>query len=278
MIRLFQDSGIPTTSGFDLARTKKQLTAEFSFAKTGFIEVGKYSYTRQDVFEEMDRPDFYPERFNFHLTIWNSPSLLKLLEENEADFPGLKNDFTPLFGNNQFDVFFSPYFAGPFNYVSRNLINSASFHGLSNLLLYEDFLQPEEREEAFRPIRLFLDENLRTLRNVNKENYGILRPKIQHWINGSWSGFFNNLPPEFYEIKNDFIVLLINIGVAIQKVNREDCRLISHQLMALQETPEHLRSVVVSNHAVYLDKKSPNYMNIIWIALIVIKLIALGSC
>nr|WP_294908746.1 hypothetical protein [uncultured Lacibacter sp.] len=283
IVRLFEYCDIVTDEAFNLARAKKQLQAEFSIAKDGFIEVDSYSYTRHDVFEEIERPDF-SERFSFHKQIWNNKPVLQLLEDNLMDLPLFESRMIAFTGNKAFDEFFSPYFAGPFSYLSRNYIAEARLADMGSLLSFEDFLQPAEREEAFRPLRIFLDENLRLLRNVQKENYGIMRPKILHWIETDWYTLLNNLPHEFYDAKNDIATFLINIGVAIQKSNKRDCRKMSEQLVSLTDMPEAIRSIIVSNHAAYAGTSSGggggwgNYFWIGWVIFAIIRVLASGSC
>ena len=255
IIRLFDHCDISSGDDFNLSRAKKQLQAEFGIAQSGFIEVDGYTYTRHDVFEEIEQPDFL-KRLIFHKQIWKSPQILWLLENNNADPIEINTEFKPLWGNKEFDEFFSPYFVGPFNYLSRAFLSEGRLREMGNLLSYEDFLQPAEREEAFRPIRVFLDESIRVLRNIHKENYHIMRPQINHWIDSDWYLFFNNLPHEFYETKNDITTYLINIGVAIQKTYASDCIQISEQLVSLKDTPESLRSLIVSNHTVYTGSSS----------------------
>lgn len=270
IIRLFEHCGISAGDDFNLSRAKKQLQAEFGIAQNGFIEVNGFNYSRQDVMEEIDRPDFM-QRLVFHQKVWQQKQVLTLLEKNTADLKTIKEEFSPFWNNQAFDEFFSPYFAGPFSYISRNLLAAGKLTELGNLLAYEEFLLPAEREEAYRPIRIFLDENFRLLRNINGENYDIMRPKITHWIDTDWHLFFNNLPHEFYEIKNDIITRLINIGVAVQKSHKPDCRSVSIQLIALTDTPESLRQVIVSNHAVYMgggssrSSGSSSWRVILWI-------------
>jgi hypothetical protein len=278
IIRLFEYCDIPTGDDFNLARAKKQLQAEFGIAKDGFIEVDGHAYTRHDVMEEIDSPDF-SKRLVFHKQLWKSPQILELLENSTINFATIRSEFAPFWSNKDFDAFFSPYFAGPFTYLSRTLLADMNLSDMGELFFYEDFLQPAEREEAFRPARIFLDENERLLRNVNAENYKIIRPKISPWIEKEWFGFFNSLPVEFYETKNDIISLLINIGVAIQKSHKKDCKKISEQLVSLQDTPESLRSIILSNHAVYTGEtsKSGNWGNVFWIGWVFIMLIRMMS-
>jgi hypothetical protein len=280
IIRLFQHCDIEPGMEFNLSRAKKQLQAEFSVAQQGFIEIDGYTYTRHDVFEEIERPDF-DKRLGFHQMIWRRPQILLLLEKNAANLQAIEIEFKPFWSNPEFDKFFSPYFAGPFAYISRTLISDLNLRELGFLLAYEDFLQPEEREEAFKPIRLFLDETLRVLRNVNKENYNIMRPKIAHWIDKDWYMFFNNLPHEFYDIKFDITTRLVNIGVAVQKKRRRDCQAMSEQLISLQDTPETLRQTIVSNHAVYTGSGSSgggsSWKSAWWVIWIIIMLIRAAS-
>jgi hypothetical protein len=282
IIRLFDHCGISTGDDFNLQRAKKQLQAEFGIAYGGFIEVDGYTYTRHDVFEEIEQPDF-AQRLNFHKQIWKSPQILQLLEKNSADLVAVHTEFKPFLGNKEFDEFFSPYFVGPFSYISRNFLAGNKLRDVGTLLAYEDFLQPNEREEAFRPIRVYLDESIRVLRNVNKDNYMMMRPRFVHWIETDWYLFFNYLPHEFYETKNDITTFIINIGVAVQKKHRKDCRLMSEQLISLSETPESLRNIIVSNHAVYTGSSSSggsgSWRNVFWIIWIVFMLIrGVNSC
>ncbi len=277
IIRLFDHCGIPSASDFNLSRAKKQLQAEFGIAEGGFIEADGNTYTKQDVFEEMDRPDF-PRRLGFHRQIWMSKQLLQLLEKNTASFNFIGDELVLFQGNAEFDEFFSPYFAGPFNYSLRTLLADLNFIEAGHLLAYEGFLQMNEREEAFRPLRIFLEENLRWLRNTNGENYSMMRSKIGHWADKEWYLFFNNMPHEFYEEKVEIITKLINLSVAIQKSQRSDCRSMSDQLIRLKDIPESLRQIIVSNHAVYSgagssSPSSSGWKAAGWIAFI---LIAIG--
>lgn len=281
IIRLFNYCDISTGNDFYLSRVRKQLQAEFGIAQGGFIEVDGYTYTRQDVFEEIEHPDF-PGRLSFHKQIWSVPELLQLLENNTYNAATIRDGFRPFWNNGEFDKFLSPYIVGPFNYVSRTLLAGGDLAEMGELLRIEELLQAPEREEAFRPLRIFLDENLRLLRNTNRENYKMMRPKISWWIDTDWHGMFNNLPDEFYDIKNELIVQLVNLGVAIQKKYRNDCRQMSEQLVTLEDTPENLRGTIVSNHSVYTGSSNSSnfrgYWWVVWIIIMVIRALASGGC
>jgi len=282
IIRLFNHCGISTGEDFNLTRAKKHLDAEFRIAPGGFIEADGYTYTRHDVFEEIERPDF-SNRLVFHRQIWKSPHLLQLLEKNNADLGWVEAEFILFWNNKQFDEFFSPYFLGPFNHLSRTLLAERKLKEMSDLLRYEDFLQPADREEAFRPLRVFLDENIRLLRNINGENYTIMRPKISHWIFTDWHLFFNNLPHEFYDEKNDITTRLINLGVAIQKSHRRDCRRMSEQLISLNDTPENIRRTIISNHSAYTGPRAGaiswrSGWWILWVIFMLIRVVSSDGC
>jgi hypothetical protein len=204
-----------------------------------------------------------------------------LLEDNSFNVGTIREGFRAFWNNPDFDKFFSPYFVGPFNYVSRNLLAEGRFTDMSELLHFEDFLQAPEREEAFRSIRIFLDENYRLIRNTTGDNYKMMRSKIACWIDAEWYPFFNALPNEYYDIKNEIVVRLVNLGVAIQKTHRSDCRRISDQLVSLQDIPETLRQTILSNHSAYNSSKSPNLRGTFWIGWIVfiaIRAAASGGC
>ncbi|HTD94628.1 MAG TPA: hypothetical protein VK644_12475 [Chitinophagaceae bacterium] len=276
IIRLFHHCDIATGDDFNLARVKKNLQVEFNIARDGFIEVDGYTYTRHDVMEEIERPDF-AQRLVFHKQIWEKPQLLQLLEKNTADLISIHPDFSFFSNNQKFDDFFSPYFAVPVNYISRTLLTAKKMKEVGDLLKYDEFVQPSEREEAFRPIGQFLEENLRTLRNVNQENYKTMRPAIVHWIDQDWHKFFNELPGEFYHTKSEIARFLINIGVHVQKSHRRDCKKISAQLVNLHDMPEHLSHIIVSNHEIY-NRVGGGFFNwgkgwwiVIWVLFMLLK-------
>jgi hypothetical protein len=161
----------------NVARIKKQLLAEFDFADGGFINIDDYSYSKNDVLEEIGRTDFL-QRLFYHKRIWDHKAVLAILENNELQLDELRTDIKTFSGDTDFDRFFSPYFVLPFNYISRNFLNKGELIKQAEWLLFEDFLQPEDREEGFGPLRIFLDNNIRLLRNINGDNYKNTRPQL----------------------------------------------------------------------------------------------------
>ena len=277
-IRLLQHCSIDTEGEINLSRIKKQLIAEFGFAKTGFIEVGGYTYNKTDVLEEIDQPHF-TERLRYHQRIWQSRHILAFLENNSASLNDLKNDFDKFQNDKVFDEFFSPYFAAPFNHVSRSFLNEGKLNELSTLLLFEEFLQPADREEAFKAIRIFLEDNMHVFKNISVANYNSFRPKLKHWRTSGWDAFINNLPDDLYEYKNGIAFELINLTVKIQKVNKQDCKAISAGLIHVQGLSNNLRETILNNDGVFNAKASAgNYSWAIWVGIILLKLLSTGGC
>lgn len=284
IIRLLLHCDIPCLETIDVFRARKVLQAEFNLRQNGFIEVDGFSYSRQDVFEELDRPDFIT-RMIYHRKIWNNPVLICLLEKNYADASLLPDELAVYNGDAAFEDFFSPYFTQSFAVLSRNLLANLQFQSLAYLLSCEDFIQRQNRDEAFRPIRSWLDDNIRLLRNVTDQNYSIMRPKIQAWINEKWGSFINFLPAELYDRKNDLAVLLINITVAIQKRYRGDCRKISSQLVRLSGLNDELSRIIPSNDLVYQQPRwklqAPRFNGgwwLIWVFIGLIRIVACNGC
>jgi hypothetical protein len=256
------------------------MQAEFGITSKGWIEVGGFTYTRHDVFEELDHPTFQ-RRLIYHKRLWNEKNLLRWLETNNVDLYTVRGDFASFWKDKEFDEFFSPYFTGPFQYTLRNLVAGHRLSEIGMLLGYEDFIQPEDREEAFRPLRIFLDENARLLRNINGENYKLMRPKIAMWIDQEWWTCLNALPHEFYETKTEIVTRLVNIGVEVQKSHRRDCRKVSYQLISLSDMPEHLRQTIVSNHEVYSSSGSSKWGGgfwWVWLIFILVRVVASNGC
>ncbi len=280
-IRLFDHCGIDYSGEVNLQRLKKQLSAEFDFSKSGFIETGGYTYNKNDVLEEIERPDFI-SRLTYHKKIWQNKNMLAVLEDNQVDLYAIKYSFDEFQNDPAFDDFFSPLFAAPFNHISRSFLINGRLQDLGQWLWYRDFLKAPEREEGFKSIRIFIEENDKLFKNISRDNYKSFRPKIKHWLGQEWPMLFNNLPDEFYPLKNSMIADLINLTVKIQRLNGQDCRLISNGLIQLRDVPEDLSATIASNHSIYngtgTKSTSPNYWWIIWIAIFVIRMIATGGC
>ena len=278
-IRLFQHCSVSYDGEINISRIKKQLVAEFDFAASGFIEIDVHTYNKNDVLEELERTDFI-ERIKYHRRIYESPNLLSILESNTGNLNVIQSEFDKFQNDKDFDQFFSPYFAAPFNHISRGLLNEGKLYELSTLLLFEDFLQPMEREDGFRSIRIFLEENVRLFKNISKENYGTFRTKVQPWRTSGWDEFLNNLPQELDHFKTDIAVDLINLTVKIQKSHKADCWTISQGLVRLRELPPNLRDTILNNDKVFNPKASSgsNYGWIIWVAIILLRIISSGGC
>jgi len=279
IIRLFHYCDIPAGGDFNLSRTKKQLLAEFAISKDGFIELDGYTYTRQDVFEQLEHPDFY-KLLHYHKEIWNRPALLDFLEDNIFNPLTINDAFLNLSNDHEFISFISPYLTAPFNHISRNLLNEGKLPEVGKLLTYSEMLQASEREEAFRSLRIFLDENLRILRNVSLHNYTIMRPRLIHWINSQWHILINNLPSEFYFDRMELIVRLINVGVAIQKKHTGDCLKMSDQLVQVTDITAEMKKTITSNHKVYRGAASSGgrFYWIVAAVVVLIKVVGPEGC
>lgn len=286
-IRLLDHLGIDYTSELNIPRIKKHLAAEFSVARDGFIEIDGHSYNKNDVMEETSHPDF-PKRLVFHHRIWKKPALLNLLEDNKVNVPGVINDLDSFQNDPEFDEFFSPYFAAPFNYTARNLIGDHNLFQLGDWLSVEGFVLAPQKETALKSIRIFLEENARIFRNLNQDNYGAFRSKLLQWFRFGWHRFFNNLPEDFHAVKEDMVVNLINHSVRIQKSNREDCQNISNELMQLHGLPDNIRNTIESNDKVYnarfgtssssTSSGSGSYWWVIWVVIALLRLATNGGC
>lgn len=282
IIRLFLHSDVATDDALiNVPRIKKQLAAEFDFAKEGFITIDKYNYSKNDVLEELGRADFI-DRLHYHKRIWENKAVLSILEDNELRLYELRDQIKTFANDTKFDAFFSPYFAVPFNYISRNYLNDKRLSDVGAWLLFEDFLQGEDREEAFRAIRVFLEDNIRIIKNINGENYKIIRPQIEHWLKPGGSDLLNNLPHEFYGAKNDMVLYLINLTVRIQKTNRQDCKNISTELTCVTDINSEYEELIMNNHQAftqtrYSSSNKNNYWWLIWLIIMLFKLLS-GGC
>ncbi len=276
-IRLYKHCAVELNPDINISRIKKHLNAEFAIATNGLIEIDGFSYNKHDLFEELEHSDF-EKRLNYHQRIWDSKNVLSFLENNEFAYLSFKDELKQFHNDDEFDLFFSTYFAASFSVVLRNKLNELPLASVGNLLLFEPFILSDEREEAFKPLRIFFEENLRLLKNTNKDSYKLMHPKITHWVDYEWSSFINNLPEEFYEEKQEIAFKLTNILAAIQKTNRDDCRKLSYELSSITGLEKELADVIYKNHQIITGHSSSksggnNWSWIIWVILILIRIL-----
>lgn len=274
IIRLLQHSGIDIDSTINKPRVKKQLSAEFDFSASGFLEADGYSYTKNEIFEELDHAHF-ETRFAYHRRLWDNKTILCFLEENAFNYFDFNDELKRFNNDTTFDHFFSPYFSVSFTYAIRSFLNDHCFEDVSLLLLFEDFLMADDREEALSPLRIYLDDNLRILRNVNAENYKTFRSQLEQWTWPSWAAMLNNLPPELYDIKREIAFYLVNITVAIQKSHIKDCKKISQELTGIADLPEDLTNTIMNNHKVYKGSGGTTHWGVVvWVAIILLRVVS----
>ncbi|MFN8250846.1 MAG: hypothetical protein U0V75_03105 [Ferruginibacter sp.] len=273
-VRLLDHLGINCNEALQVSRIKKLLSAEFSLAKDGFIQVEGFSYNRTDVMEEVEREDFI-QRMHWHLRVWQSPGLLLLLENNNAAAEDVRKALDDFQHQPEFDAFFSPFFAAPFNTACRQSITNCDLATTGDWLTLEAFLLPAERETAFRSIRVFLDETEHLFHNISKENYTSFRNKLAPWLNAGWSHFLNNLPDELWDYREALAVSLINLTVKIQHSYKDDCKTISRDLVKVEKLSQSTRETILNNDRVYNKTGSSsgfNYWWLIWAVLMLLRL------
>ncbi len=276
VIRLFKNSHIDVDAPLQPGRIKKQLTAEFDFSATGYIEADGLSYTKSDVLEELNTPDF-EKRFQYHKRIWENPAILNLLEKNAYNYFDFSEQLKNFTGDEDFDNLFSPYFSVSMNNLMRRILQNGEWEEAAQLLVYDEFLLGEDREEAYKSLRIFLDDSIRTLRNVNKENWKTFRPQLQSWLQPGWSSLLNGLPAELEDRRNDVAFHFVNITVATQKVDPRNCRKISRELTCISHLTPELSEIIYDNHKVYTGTNTASgnksYWWIGWVALILIRIL-----
>ena len=279
-IRLFKQLDISLDGDINVSRIKKQLAAEFDFNTSGIIEIDGFAYNKSDVFEELENPNFF-ERLSYHKRIWESKHLLVVLERNELNLPEVFAELKYFSNDEVFDNFISSYFAVSFNNVARGYLNPARLQVLGDWYRCESYVLAQDKEEAFKATRIFLDENIRLLKNVNTQNYKTFRPQIAHWFTRGGANFFNNLPDTFHDEKHQLVFHMINICVAIQRNFKYDCKTLSRELTCMQNLPEDFQKIIDGNHRIYMGESASrsdgdkSYGWVIWVVIVIIRIIVM---
>ncbi|MEO8771325.1 MAG: hypothetical protein ABI402_14615 [Ferruginibacter sp.] len=280
IIRLFDHSSIAYDTELNPSRIKKQLQAEFGFSFTGIIEIEGYTYNKADVFVELERLDFL-QRMPYHVAVWENKSILIFLEDHIFNIHGIRPEMKPFETDPLFIEFLSPYLAIPFNNICRLCLNNADYADLVELLSCEDYLLPDEREEAFRAIRIFIDENISILRNLSEVTLKQSLPALKHWAVSRSGDFLNYLPDEFTAVKIDLVVHLVNFTVKIQHTNKKMCRAVSKELVKVLNLPPNLMNTVDNNDRAYQGKRissgsksgTGNYWWVVWVIFMLMRML-----
>ncbi len=290
IVRLIEDCGFDYSGEIDFQRLKKLLLIGFSHSTDGFIQINEFSYSKQDVLEEIERSDF-AARLPYHIKLWNSKGILQLLEKNEVTDTSflIVQEFRQFENDPHFDMFFSSYFKTSFAICSRSLLKPGNYAliKLSELLAFEDFLKGGDREEAFKPIKIFLEEALKLFANLNNDNVKLFSTQLHPWIYESWDRMFNMLPDDLYQLKTDMVIGLINTSIKIRNTSKSDCAAIVGKLIELNNLPQDLKDHIVRLKGLYLiesdysfkSSEEISFKNFFWIILLIIKLLFLmRSC
>lgn len=279
IIRLLKHCDISLDGDINVSRIKKQINAEFDFAKDGFVNIDGNNYNKNDVFEEIEKADFL-ERLVFHKKIWEQKALLALLEKNDLNIYEVRSQIKTHANDEKFKNFFSPYFVISFNYISRKFINENKIAELGEWMLFDDFLKTDEREEGLRTVRIFLDERLKILKNINKDTFKSRREEVVNWVTAGAGRFLSNLPTDLHDVKEDIAYHLINITVAIQKVANKDCKKISTELTQVNDLSAELTEIITNNHRVYTQSGSSSgnidYRWVLFVVIILLRMVSKG--
>jgi hypothetical protein len=278
IIRFFDYSGIEynNVDGFNLSRAKKLITAEFAMQTDGIIVVDGFSYTKQDILSELERPDF-SERLQFHKIIWERKGLLSFLEQDRFDFHD-GGSWYPLSNMPGFVPFISPYFSVVYNRIMRLFLNSNDLIVAADWLDYLCFVEAEDEEEALRNTRMYLNDVVRFFRNLNDASYKSRDKELRLWYTTSWSNFINKLPDSLLSYVDEIVSALINFTVRIQKSGKKICYKISKELLNVTNANYSLLQLIRSNHEAFAQNyKGKTFtgwlksgVNIVYVIMIVI--------
>ncbi|MEN9523352.1 MAG: hypothetical protein RL065_1729, partial [Bacteroidota bacterium] len=232
-IRLFnhlQISNEILNDVMQLPKLKKLLLAEFAIAENGIIKIDGFTYDKNEVIIELDKPDFY-NRLNFHQQVWSQKSLLNLLEKNQFNkyfnqyylWKDFKNEIA-------FVDFVSPYFATTFNHVCKNILDEVDFVTMPQWLDYIDFIKEDDCEIAFASIRNYLQGKIKTFKNLNVESLKKDDDFI-FWASLNWATTIHKLPIFLNESIEQFINAGINFTVNNYEKNIRLCLSINKELL-----------------------------------------------
>jgi len=255
VIRLFEYCNVEYRDNIDVGRIKKILSAEFSIASGGIISIDHFDYSKNDILEELESPDF-SERLRCHQLVWKQQSLLNYLEQNIVYFSDIYK-WVDLRKDADFVKFVSPYFATSFDKVMGKILNLPNFEDAKrwmNFLVFVD--NPEDEDVALNSLRIFLLDTTKMLRNINSTTYVSFMKQIKPWAEQPSGLFLDKLPDSLYKIKEDLVRAWVNFTYCTNKQNKTLCYEINSELIQVSGIDQELRDVILHNQGVFAGKKS----------------------
>jgi hypothetical protein len=89
-----------------------------------------------------------------HKKVWETKSILSVLEDNSVDLRTIKAWLRPFQNDPFFDALFFALFCSPVQSYLTVFLNESNLY-TGEWLRFEDFLLPADREEGFKSIRFF---------------------------------------------------------------------------------------------------------------------------
>jgi hypothetical protein len=275
IIRLLEYCNIDCDT-MDVGKIRKILTAEFALAESGVISVDGFDYTKNDIFQELEREDF-AERLDYHQLVWKNQSLLECLEKNTVNFQQVSSWFQ-LRWHKSFPAFISPYFAESFDKIMRKFLNPIDFGEATRWFRMSFFINnAEDEDKALSGVRIFISEFTKILKNVNSVTYIDILPELEDWTAQSCYAFINSFPGSLYKLKDELVRALINLTARTQSANRNLAYEVSCQLIQITGIDPEVEDLIQKNHKIFEDLPpsgtKTDYRSCFWIAIVAISFI-----
>lgn len=188
-------------------RARKKLLAEMALQDQQ-LEIDGILYTRNDVLSLLENID--ADAWKAHCTIYTHEALLRLVEKQEFD-PEKFGEARNLLYNGPFISFLSPWFAASFETVTNDLLRHDDLASLNKLLGYRSFILPDHEHDAYRRIRINLDELQHMLKNLSWEKFSADESILHFLFNDEWISFVNHLPDSFATTRDELVRLLLQV-------------------------------------------------------------------
>lgn len=231
------------------ARIKKLVVAEFALQSDGIITLEDIDYTKNEIFSELEHPDFQ-DRMRFHYMIWQQKNLLLFLEKESVSLEEIA-PWEPLMQDEDFIDFVSPYFAPAFDNVMKVLLQRKDMDNAAYWLGFIGMVSPDDEERALLQTRLFLDDAIRLFRNLNDQSYMARKTELELWYYHDWFRFVNQLPEDMYYYAEELATEMINFTVRIEKKDKLLCFNLSKKMIHLNVVSFNLRKLIRNNHGVF---------------------------
>lgn len=202
---------------------KKQLLAELELADGNSLALKNKEFTKNDIITLFDQLE-NGGQMEYHAAIAADPVLLQFLQTGQLR-TGQRFSFSPLWQDESFLAFVSPYYKAVFNQHVLKALAAGNYEFIGAVFKNPVLLHGPDYDECYGKLHGYLQERL-TKADELKQHFSNDRwtniSELHSFYIYDWISSLNNLPEDFSSFREDYCIVLYNFSVDLWNGKKKD--------------------------------------------------------